>query len=431
MNSREKFLETMNFNTGVIVNKWEFGFWGATVERWYKEGLPKINYPRIPTNIVNTTSSLYTPVWTNKWRKEKSLFEKIFKEPDNEIKLPKGIAVMSGGLYWPTQGFPLDSDVKNYFNLDTSQMIVSAEQIIYPHFEIKILNEDEKYIDYIDIDGATRRFSKKEQVLPAGMVWPIKDWDDWNEIKERRMRLDNIKERLPNNWPELVKEYKNRDYPLAVGGYPNGLFGSLTHLIGYENLFMFYYDKPDLIKDVLDRLTDIWIALWEEIISDVDIDLANFWEDVSSGKGSMISPQAFKEFMSPYYKKLVSFLNSKGVKIILVDTDGDCNELIPLFMEAGITGLYPMEVSAGMDVVAARKKYPSLQIMGGIPKSDITLGKKRIDKFLEPVNWLLKQGGYIPYGDHFIPPEVPWNEFKYYREKLNNMIDEASKIKKF
>jgi uroporphyrinogen decarboxylase len=426
MNSREKFLETMNFNAGVRTNKWEFGYWGGTIERWYKEGLPRKNYPRIPTNIINTTCSLYTSIWTYDWNKEKSLFSKVYKESEREIKLPIGIAVMSGGLYWPTQGFPLDLDVKNYFNLDNCQVIVDAEQLLCPNFEVKILKEDENYVDYVDLDGCTRRFSKRQQVIPAGIDWPIKGWDDWNEIKEQRMRPDNIRDRLPDNWSELVREYRDRDYPLAVGGYPNGLFGTLTHLIGYENLFLFYYDKPDLLKDILDRLTDIWIALWEEIISDVDIDLANFWEDVSYGKGSMISPQIFEEFVSPYYKKLVSFLKSKGVKIILVDTDGDCNELIPLFLEAGITGLYPMEVSAGMDVILVRKRYPRLQLMGGIPKSDISFGKKRIDEFLEPVEWLLKQGGYIPYGDHFIPPEVPWKEFKYYREKLNYMINKAS-----
>lgn len=426
MNSREKFLETMNFNTGATANKWEFGIWGAAIERWYQEGLPKKIYPRIPANIINTTTSLYTSIWTYQWRKDKTLFEKIYKEPVREIKLLKGIASMAGGLYWPTQGFPLDVDIKEYFNFDTCQMLVNAEQFIYPHFEVEILREDNRYIDYIDIDGATRRFSKEQQVLPGGLDWLIKDWNSWDQLKEERMRLDNIKDRLPDNWSELIEEYKIRDYPLAVGGYPIGLFGSMTHLIGYENLFMFYYDKPDLIKDILDRLTDIWIALWEEIMVDVDIDLCNIWEDVSSGTGSMISPVIFKEFLSPYYKKLSSFLKSKDVNIIMVDTDGDCNELIPLFMEAGVTGLYPMEVSAGMDVVAARKKYPTLQIMGGIPKSDIALGKKKIDEFLKPVDWLLKQGGYIPYGDHFIPPEVPWEEFKYYREKLNNMIDKIS-----
>lgn len=427
MNSREKFLETMKFNPKATPNKWEFGIWGATVERWYKEGLIKKNYPRIPTNIINTTSSLYTTVWTREWQKSKTSFEKIYREPEREIKLPNGIATMTGGLYWPTQGFPLDNDIKEYFGLDSCQRIICAEQFIYPNFEVKILREDEKYIDYIDIDGATRRFSKSQQVLPSGLDWIVKDWDSWDRLKEERMRLDNIKERLPNNWAELVDEYKNRDYPLAVGGYPNGLFGSLTHLMGYENLFLFYYDNPSLIKDILTRLTDIWIALWEEFMAEVEIDLCNIWEDISAAKGSMISPGTFKEFLSPFYKKICSFIKGKGVKIIFVDTDGDCNELIPLFMEAGVTGLYPMEVSAGMDIVAVRKKYPDLQIMGGIPKSDIALGKKRIDEFLGPVEWTLKQGGYIPFGDHFIPPEVPWEEFKYYREKLNIMIDSLSK----
>jgi uroporphyrinogen decarboxylase len=424
LTSREKFIETMKFNKKTKPNKWEFGFWGATIKRWYKEGLPRKHYPKVPSNIINTTSSLYTAVWSNSWRKEKTYFEKVYIEAEREIELPDGIPVTAGGIYWPTQGVALDSDVRDYFGFDTSQMMVNAEQLVYPQFEVKILREDYKYIDYIDLDGCTRRFSKNNPVIPAGIKWPIKNLDDWNVLKHERINLDNIRKRLPENWIELVNEYKNRDYPLAVGGYPNGLFGSLTHLIGYENLFLFYYDEPELLKDILERLTDIWIALWEEIMKDVEIDLCNLWEDISSGRGSMISTSIFKEFLSPYYKKLTDFLRSKKVKITLVDTDGDCNELIPLFLEAGVTGLYPMEVSAGMDVTAARKKYPELQIMGGIPKLEIAYGKKNIDKMLEPVEWLLEQGGYIPFGDHLIPPEVPWEEFKYYRNKLNNLIEE-------
>ena len=48
-------------------------------------------------------------------------------------------------------------------------------------------------------------------------------------------------------------------------------------------------------------------------MANVDIDLCNIWEDVSSGKGSMISPATFKEFLSPYYKKLSDFLRSEDV----------------------------------------------------------------------------------------------------------------------
>ncbi len=423
MNTRENFIETAHLKKGVKSIKWEFGYWGSTLENWYKEGLPKNNYPTIPTNIINTTTSLYTTVWSHFLKKEKNLFEKIYGQPDRKLKLPDGIIACGGGIYWPTQGFAIDTDVKDYFKMDEIQVIVCAEQLFYPQFKPEILNEDEKYIDYMDLDGGIRRFSKSEQVLPTGLDWPVKDWKTWEKIKEERMNLNNIKERLPKNWTELVKEYKNRNYPLAFGGYPNGIFGTLTHLIGYENLFLFYYDNPDLIKDILDRLTDIWIALWEEILSYTDVDLCNIWEDISSGKGSMVSPKIVREFMSPYYKKISDFLKSKKIDIFLVDTDGDCNELVPIFIEAGVTGMYPMEVSAGMDVIALRKKYPDFFIMGGIPKFEISKGKNSIDKMLGPVEWLLKQGGYIPFADHCIPPEVSWDNFKYYREKLNSMID--------
>jgi hypothetical protein len=66
-------------------------------------------------------------------------------------------------------------------------------------------------------------------------------------------------------------------------------------------------------------------------------------------------------------------------------------------------------------------------LMGGIPKSEIVKGKKRIDEILEPVKTVLKTGGYIPYGDHFIPPDVPWDGFKYYRNTLNDIIDRCGK----
>jgi uroporphyrinogen decarboxylase len=110
-----------------------------------------------------------------------------------------------------------------------------------------------------------------------------------------------------------------------------------------------------------------------------------------------------------------------------VDTDGYCWDLIPLFIEGGATGMYPFETACGMDIVKVRKTYPQLQMMGGIPKSKIGLGKEAIDSFLEPVEEVLKTGGYIPFGDHFIPPEVTWDGFQYYRNRLNQIIDKYGK----
>ena len=145
---------------------------------------------------------------------------------------------MAGGLYWPSQGFPLDQDVRERFGMDASQRLVDVNLLFEPMFDVEVLRDDEKYFDYKDIDGVTRRFEKKEGTIPASMKWPIASRADWEKIKEERMNPGDIAKRFPANWKQLVEEYRNRDYPLALGGYPQGFFGTVSHVIGYENVFM-------------------------------------------------------------------------------------------------------------------------------------------------------------------------------------------------
>lgn len=408
MTLRERFIEVMeNFNPDVKPPKWEFGYWGETIDRWYSEGLVKTHYPKVPKRITTPTASLYTTAW-------------------NSIKphrLPAGIAVIGGGLYWPTQGMPLEDDVREQLNMDYGQILVNVNLLFDPMFDIEVFHEDEKELLYRDVDGVTRKFLKETGVIPSGVKWVIKDEKSWKQLKEERLRLDNLKNRFPKNWDKLVKKYRSREYPLALGGYPHGYFGTLAHLMGYETLFYTYYDNPALIHEILNWFTELWIGIYSEVLEYTDVDMFVIWEDISAGSGSMVSPSIIKEFMVPYYKKLTGFLKEKGVNVIFVDTDGYCMEIIPLFIEAGVTGIYPIEVSCGMDLLEVRKHFPELRLMGGIPKSEIGKGKSKIDEILEPVEKVLVGGGYIPFGDHLIPPDVGWENFKYYREKLNSIIE--------
>jgi hypothetical protein len=410
MNLRERFHEVMNFNTNVAAVKWEFGYWGETLNRWYEQGLPRRQPARVSAAITTPTSSLYSRAWTS---------------ASATSRLPSGIAVMAGGLYWPTQGFPLDHDVREHLDLDYTQVMVDVNLLFCPAFEVTTHEETDESLLYTDMDGVKRLFLKAEATIPTSMQWPITDRASWEKLKRERLRLDNIRDRFPADWSAKLKEYRNREYPLAIGGYPHGLFGTLAHLIGYERLFYWYCLEPDLVHDILRTFTDIWIAVYAEVLAQVEVDHIHFWEDVSSGKGSMISPDMVTEFMLPYYRRIIDFLKARGVKIFFVDTDGDCNALIPLFISAGVTGMYPFETHCGMDIQKVRAQYPRLQMCGGISKSEIVKGRARIDDILRPVQAVLKTGGYIPFGDHFIPPDVPWAEFSYYRRQLNRLIDEA------
>jgi uroporphyrinogen decarboxylase len=411
MNARERFLAVMDFDTSVRPPKWEYAYWGETLNRWYREGLPKTYFVALPGTVTTPTASLYAAAYG----KQKTLLEKGMIAP--------GQVVFAGGVYWPTQGVPKDRDVEAYFGFDDGVILLDVNQLFHPMFEPEAVQETERTFTYRDLDGITRVYQKNESTMPTAMDWVVKDRPSWEKLKSERLGRKDVAGRFPPDWPAALKAHKRRSYPLALGGYPHGLFGTPSHIMGYENLFVSYYDQPGLVHDILDTFTELWIRIWEEVLGQVEIDMVHFFEDVSMGTGSMISPAIFREFMMPYYRRLCSFLRSRGVTVILVDTDGDCTELVPLFLESGITGLYPMETSTGMDIRKIRKAYPRLQMLGGISKHSVSQGKASTDESLATVAALLKKGGYVPFIDHSVPPAVSWEDFLYYRKKLNSLID--------
>jgi uroporphyrinogen decarboxylase len=121
---------------------------------------------------------------------------------------------------------------------------------------------------------------------------------------------------------------------------------------------------------------------------------------------------------------VVDFLRSKGVKYISLDSDGNIYSLIPIWLDAGINVLYPFEVQAGMDVVKVRKEFgKELRMWGGIDKRALAQSREAIDAELRRVEPLVKEGGYIPCLDHSIPPDVPYENYLYYAEKLWELVN--------
>jgi uroporphyrinogen decarboxylase len=119
---------------------------------------------------------------------------------------------------------------------------------------------------------------------------------------------------------------------------------------------------------------------------------------------------------------MTGFFREHGIDIILVDSDGDVMRLIPLLIEGGVTGLYPFECTGQCDVVEARHLFPNFQIFGGIDKKEIAKGLEAIDRELErKLPTMLARGGYVPFIDHTVPPDISWDNFQYYRRRLNEL----------
>lgn len=388
MNSRERFCAIMSFQPVDRTLLWEIGYWGNTVRRWYREGLPRRH--GLPDDLVDgqvARAEAYPSDATEDGRSYRRAF-----------------------------------DVHEFFELDDEMLRIPVNNYFYPKFEPKWLEDHGEWVVARDENGMILHERKDRTTVPHFIKGPVSTRDDWEQIKAERLQ-PNLPDRLPSSWSDLVRQYKVRDYPL-VAAMGQGLYWAARNLLGDERVLWTFHDDPELIRGIMDHLTDFWIAIYDQVLDDVDADAATLSEDICYKNGPLISPAMVREFMLPNYKKLTACFRDHGIKTILLDTDGDCWKLIPIFMEGGITGLLPFEVNAGMDVVAVREAFPSLQILGGIDKVQLADGPAAIDCELQSkvTPTMLCHGGYIPTVDHAVPPDVSFANFRYYRERLADIV---------
>ena len=107
-----------------------------------------------------------------------------------------------------------------------------------------------------------------------------------------------------------------------------------------------------------------------------------------------------------------------------MDSDGNIKPILDLIIEAGITGLWPLEVNAGMDAREIRKKYGSkLFLIGNLDKRGLAAGGERMRREVDSKVPMLKElGGYIPGADHLIHVEFTLEKFKEYSEYLKKHL---------
>lgn len=382
MNSRERFLAVLNFDSSAKNLKYEYGYWAGLLRNWRNINDLKINMP--PDSIADT--------------------ELI------RVSLP-----LDENLENPVS---LDSFLMEYFNLNPYPSKFPMD--LSPRLPVKIIEDNSQFQVFEDNYGITQKKLKKGTSVAMNINYPVKNARDFDKYKEK---YDwDFTKRLPADFGVMAAKLKKREFPVRLGGHPFGFSGMARHLMGDVGYMLGLYDNPGLIKNINEFFLKFVMDYWSEILKLIDIDWIMIWEDMAFKTGSFISKQAFEEFLSPYYIELVDFLKQFKVRNIIVDCDGLIEELIPLWLKTGVTGVFPME--AVNDILKFRQQFPKLQMLGGIDKRILfTESDMKIDDELIKVELLIKTGGYVPHIDHAIPMDADWVKFIEYRFKLNNLID--------
>lgn len=351
----------LHFERPATLCQFEWGYWPETIQRWRREGMPA--------------------------------------------------GVPPGGEPWDAVGI-------------TYYRRVPVEARIFPHFETKVLSETATTKTVQDWQGVIQEVPKDgSTTFPHFLRHPVRDMLDFEAIRGRLNAHDP--HRFPPDWADHARRLASRNSILVMGGTEISFFGWHRDLMGLENLMMAYYDQPELVHAISRQHLNFLKELYSKVLEDVTFDFIFCWEDMSYKNGPLISPALVREFMLPYYAELVDFFRQFGDYKFLLDSDGDVAQLIPLFMEVGIDGMLPFEVAAGMDVARVAEQYPRLILSGGIDKRVIAKGRRAIDRELERVlPPLFRRGGYLPSMDHHVPPEVSYDDFRYYVRRVHELNEQ-------
>lgn len=335
---------------------------------------------------------------------------------------------------WYLQGLLQMSDIDDYEFPEEFYDFVGMEQLLtlpvetdaWPPFEIRVIEENEKGRIWLDETGVMIHDAGDGLKTPgfrtrSFLSHPVKNREDWIRMRDEHFN-PHAPGRYPDDWSEWVERLGDRELPLQVE--IRGLYWKTRDWVGFENLSVMFYDDPTFVHDMMEYVTDFTITLLDRALRDVEVDSVFITEDMAYKQHAMISPKMFREFMLPRYTRWASFFRDRGVPIIIVDCDGYVEELIPLWIEAGMNATYPIEIAAGNDPLEIRKEYgKTLALIGTIDKREIRSKERTYQEVMKKVPWLIEQGGYLPEIDHAVPPDVPLRSYLYMCELIKAIAE--------
>jgi len=338
---------------------------------------------------------------------------------------------------WRQQGLPPD---RHFHTVLLETLGIQPEQTkpqvglgvsfaMIPTFEEKVLDHRNGHYLVQDWMGAVVEISDrydytylrtaKDFVTRKWHRFPVRTRADWDRMKQRYD--PRAPGRFPDDFEQKCDTLRDRDYVLGITF--TGPFWQLREWCGFEGLCLLMADDPAFVDEMCRFWTDFVADTLSPILARVQLDYVMISEDMAYKAHSMISPAMVRRFLFPAYQRWVPAIEASGCPIVSMDCDGYVADLIPLWIEVGISSTFPVEVAAGNDIVAYRRRFGTqIAYQGGIDKRALARGGEDLRaEVLRVVPPLLERGGFIPSCDHGVPPDISWPNFLDYSRLLAHL----------
>jgi len=141
-------------------------------------------------------------------------------------------------------------------------------------------------------------------------------------------------------------------------------------LLGWDDFSYLLVDEPGLVEAWLETRNRAELRRVAAIADPERIPIALTYDDIAYKTSMLISPAWLRIHWFPLLKRLNDAWHERGSKC-LFHSDGNLWPVLDDLVAAGIDGLNPLEVQAGMTVREVRQRYPQLFLTGGVDVSQL------------------------------------------------------------
>ena len=316
---------------------------------------------------------------------------------------------------WRKEGLPEKVDIHKFFGTTPHWTGVGVNLGLWPAFPERLVEENADWRIYWASDGVLTQAWKSQSCIPHYLDFTLKTAKEWPEYKKR---LQPDPARIPKDLDQSIARVQASGLPITVS--TASLMGWVRNWMGVVNLSFMQHDDPDCFADMVQTLADLTCWGLDQVLPKINVDMGFGWEDICGRNGPLVSPKAFARCVAPGYRQIRNKLESYGVKLYGIDSDGDVGPLLRQWLEAGVNVQFPIEVGTWKaDGLKYRQMYgKDLRIFGHFDKLTMERGQAEVLAELERLRPLMKAGGFIILPDHLITPGVSLDMYRWYLDQV-------------
>jgi len=309
----------------------------------------------------------------------------------------------------------------------------------YEHYQLDVR---EVYIAQPD------HFADFNSYYPAGVppLWNPAGWEvgEWGvgstpsdsfhfiHIEHPMLGLETVEElklypfpdySAPARWQHLKGEVDachNRGL-YVVGFMEWTIFEIAWHMRSMENLFCDLLFNQPFARYLLDRITEIR-CFQATKYAEAGVDLIKIGDDLGTQRGLLMSRDMYRKWFWPGHAAVIASARKVRTDIpICYHSDGNCWDVIPDLIEAGVSILNPLQPEC-LDLTAVKREYGKDLMFWGAIGTQTTMPFSTPAEVYETVQRtidILGPTGFFPSPTHVLEPEVPWENIEAYLKAVD------------